>query len=77
MLRDVAGLRWGDFKPRLSDALVEHLRPLQARYGEVMDDPATLDAILAAGADAAGAEADATLDNVRRAMGFTPKPLRR
>lgn len=67
-------MRWGDFKPRLADAVVAHLAPVQARYGEVMADPAALDAILACGAEAASREANATLDNVRQAMGFTQKP---
>ncbi len=28
---EVASMRWGDFKPKLADALVEHLRPIQTR----------------------------------------------
>lgn len=70
VLADVGGMRWGDFKPRLADALVAHLQPIQQRYAEVMRDEGALDAILAQGADAAAVEAYATLDNVRQAMGF-------
>ena len=40
----------------------------------VMADEAALDLVLATGADAAAAEADATLANVRQAMGFPPRP---
>ena len=29
---EVAAYRWGDFKPKLADALVEHLRPIQTRW---------------------------------------------
>lgn len=47
VLADVAGLRWGDFKPRLADALVAHLTPIQQRYREVSADEGALDAILA------------------------------
>lgn len=47
MLADVGGMRWGDFKPRLADALVAHLQPIQQRYAEVMRDEGALDAILA------------------------------
>lgn len=47
MLAEVSGMRWGDFKPRLADALVAHLEPIQARYAEVMGDQGALDAILA------------------------------
>eukprot|EP00887_Chlorella_sp_A99_P005765 scaffold1.g5765.t1 len=71
VLAEVGGLRWGDFKPRLAEAVVEHLRPIQARYAEVSADTAALDAILYAGAEAAAAEAYATLDNVYQAMGFS------
>ena len=74
---DVAGLRWGEFKPRLADAVVAHLQPIQQRYDEVMSDVGELDGILAAGADAAAREAYATLDNVRQAMGFSMPPVRR
>jgi tryptophanyl-tRNA synthetase len=74
---EVGALRWGDFKPRLADAVVAHLRPIQARYAEVQADRAALDAVLEAGAVAAEAEANATLANVRRAMGFPERPGRR
>ena len=76
VLQDVGGMRWGDFKPVLTDALVEHLRPIQARYGEVISDQTYLDAVLSDGAESAALEADATLGNVRRAMGF-PEPIKR
>ncbi|KAL4431278.1 hypothetical protein ABPG75_006534 [Micractinium tetrahymenae] len=76
VLAEVSSMRWGDFKPRLTDALIAHLEPIQARYAEVMQDEGALDAILAQGADAANAQANATLDNVRKAMGFSV-PLRR
>ena len=97
-------MRWGDFKPRLADALVAHLQPIQRRYAEVMEDEGALDAILAKvggcgagylgtfkthfnihvgllllaqGAEAANAEAYATLDNVKQAMGFSAAAARR
>lgn len=47
VLAEVGSMRWGDFKPRLADALVAHLQPIQARYAEVMQDEGSLDAILA------------------------------
>lgn len=76
VIQEVGGMRWGDFKPVLTDALIEHLRPIQARYEEVIGDQAYLDAVLADGAESAAVEADATLENVRRAMGF-PEPIKR
>jgi tryptophanyl-tRNA synthetase len=47
VLAEVGSMRWGDFKPRLADALVAHLEPIQQRYHEVMRDEGALDAILA------------------------------
>lgn len=73
VLQEVGDLRWGQFKPRLTEAMVSHLEPIQVRYKEVMDDPAYLDAILADGARAAAHEANSTLNNVRKAMGFPDK----
>ena len=74
--RQVADCSWGEFKPRLADAVVEHLGPLQARYDEVMGDSGELERIMARGAEDASAVADATLADVRQAMGFVPRPKR-
>jgi tryptophanyl-tRNA synthetase len=71
---EVGGLSWGDFKPRLAEAVVEHLRPLQAGYARFAGDPAGLDAVLGAGAARAGEVAEGTLADVRQAMGFVPRP---
>ena len=72
---ECSGLRWGDFKPRLADAVVAHLEPFQRRYAELMapgpqGGHELLDEVLAEGAEAAAAVADATLWDVRDAMGF-------
>ena len=45
--RECGSLRWGDFKPRLAEAVVEHLAPLQLRYQEVTHDPAVLEQVRA------------------------------
>lgn len=63
-------MNWGTFKILLTDALVEHLHPIQIRYEEIISDRAYLDGVLAEGATKAGAIADATLNNVYQAMGF-------
>ncbi len=70
-------MRWSEFKPLLADALVEHLRPLQARYKDITADPAFLDDILARGAQTAGEAAERTLEDVRDALGYMPRPQRR
>jgi len=63
---------WGAFKPLLADAVVEALRPIQERYGELRSDPATLEAVLESGRERATAVAEATLARVRQALGFLP-----
>ncbi|XVF48590.1 hypothetical protein PTKIN_Ptkin03bG0202500 [Pterospermum kingtungense] len=63
-------MNWGTFKTLLTDALVDHLHPIQIRYEEIISDPAYLDGVLTEGANKAGAIADATLNNVYQAMGF-------
>lgn len=69
---EVADMSWGTFKPLLADAVVEHLKPFQAKYTEVMDDRGELDRILQRGAEAANAQASVTCERVRDAMGFLP-----
>jgi tryptophanyl-tRNA synthetase len=50
------------------------LAPVRERYGDLREDEARLDAILAEGADKARAMARATLVDVRAAMGFGAPP---
>ncbi|XP_051119669.1 tryptophan--tRNA ligase, chloroplastic/mitochondrial isoform X2 [Andrographis paniculata] len=63
-------MNWGAFKPILTDAIVDHLHPIQVSYAEITSDPNYLDDVLAKGASEAAVIADATLDNVYQAMGF-------
>ncbi|CAK7335978.1 unnamed protein product [Dovyalis caffra] len=68
--KECQGLNWGSFKPLLTDALIEHLHPIQVRYEEIISDSAYLDSVLEEGASKAAEIADATLKNVYQAMGF-------
>lgn len=70
----VREMGWGQFKPLLTETLVESLRPIQTRFAEVMDEPAYLESILAAGRSRAEAVAQMTLGAVRAAMGLS-RPL--
>ncbi|GFZ08587.1 nucleotidylyl transferase superfamily protein [Actinidia rufa] len=63
-------MNWGIFKNVLTDALVDHLHPIQVRYEEIMSDAGYLDSVLAEGARKAADIADVTLNNVYQAMGF-------
>jgi len=74
ILKEVGGMTWGEFKPVLADAIVDHLKPIQDRYYEVRNDPDALDEILKQGADAANEVAQHTLFNTKVAMGFVVTP---
>ncbi|KAK7822344.1 tryptophan--trna ligase, partial [Quercus suber] len=68
--QECENMNWGTFKILLTDALIDHLQPIQVRYEEIMSDSAYLDRVLAEGATKAADIADATLNNVYQAMGF-------
>jgi tryptophanyl-tRNA synthetase len=72
--RECAQMGWGTFKPLLTEAVVEALRPIQERYGALREDSGQLIRVLEAGADRAGAVAQDTLERVKDAMGFLPAP---
>ena len=42
----VAGLRYGDFKKRVAEAVVSRLEPIQARYREITADNSYIDDVL-------------------------------
>ncbi|GMQ03493.1 hypothetical protein CsSME_00049271 [Camellia sinensis var. sinensis] len=63
-------MNWGTFKNLLTDALIDHLDPIQLRYEEIISDAGYLDRVLAEGARKAAGIADVTVNNVYQAMGF-------
>jgi tryptophanyl-tRNA synthetase len=69
---ECAAMGWGAFKPQLTEAVVEALRPIQERYREWRRDPLQLAAVLQSGSRRASEVATATLSRVREAMGFLP-----
>ena len=70
IVEEVQGLSWGEFKPKLAEAIVDHLEPIQKRYYEVREDTERLDRILKEGADAANEIASKTLFATKVSMGF-------
>ncbi|MBT2186262.1 tryptophan--tRNA ligase [Sphingobium nicotianae] len=64
------GQGFGAFKPALAELLVHHLAPIRARYLELKDDDAALDAILVKGAQKASDAAASTLRGAYAAMGL-------
>ena len=68
-----AGQGYGHFKAAVAEAVVETLKPIQARYQDIREDLDGLRAVLRAGADKASARADATLNRVHDVLGFIPR----
>jgi tryptophanyl-tRNA synthetase len=62
--------RYGDLKAACADAVVETLRPIQARFAELAADPAGTAAILAKGAAKARETAIPTLARARANLGL-------
>eukprot|EP00178_Gracilaria_changii_P023386 TRINITY_DN70822_c0_g1_i1.p1 TRINITY_DN70822_c0_g1~~TRINITY_DN70822_c0_g1_i1.p1 ORF type:complete len:389 (-),score=57.16 TRINITY_DN70822_c0_g1_i1:1462-2628(-) len=70
VLSECREMRWGSFKTLLSDAIAEHLAPIQTRYNELLEDKAYLSSVLKDGYEHANEEAERTLRNVKSDMGF-------
>ncbi len=71
---ECAEMGWGQFKPLLTETTVEALRPIQARYHELMADPLAVQTVLKTGREQAETVAQDTLDQVKTALGYS-KPL--
>ena len=70
------GKGYGDLKVALADLVVEWVTPFQARVNEYLDDPAELDAVLAAGAEKARSIAAVTLDRIYERSGLLARRAR-
>jgi tryptophanyl-tRNA synthetase len=64
--------QYGPLKTDTGEAVVELLRPIQARYDELMADPGELQSLLRKGAGKARTVASATLARAQAAIGITP-----
>ena len=76
--RDPAALaeqytQYGPLKADTAAAVVEFLRPVRERYGDLAADPGEVSRILRIGADKAAAVASKTLQRAKDAMGFLPR----
>jgi len=65
-----SGMRYGDLKKQVAEMVVSKLEPIQARYREIVADPAYLDGVLREGAEAVIPIADSTVELVKRRMGL-------
>ncbi len=64
------GVSYAEFKSALADALMEHLRPIQARYRELFNNTEEAGAVFDAGAKKAREESEKTMDLVREKVGL-------
>jgi len=68
--RECGSMGWGSFKPLLAEAAIAALRPLQEEYQHWRQQPEAIESVLRDGQARATAVAEATLQRVRRALGF-------
>lgn len=68
--REFSGQGFAAFKKALADAAADHLGRISAEMRRLLDDTGYIDAILARGADAAGAIASAHLAEVKEIVGL-------
>lgn len=67
------GMRYGDLKKTVAEAVISHLEPIQARYREITSDPGFIAGVLRSGAERVTPVANDTVRKVKRAMGiYTP-----
>jgi tryptophanyl-tRNA synthetase len=66
----VAGLRYGDFKKRVTEAVVSRLEPIQRKYREITEDASYIDSVLREGNERVMPIAQNTIRNTKRAMGL-------
>jgi tryptophanyl-tRNA synthetase len=66
----VNGMRYGDFKKRVAEAVIARLEPIRQRYREVTADPAYIDEILARSREHVLPIAEDTVRKVKSAMGL-------
>lgn len=67
---EFAGQGYGAFKAAVAEGVAETLRPIQARYQELMENRDYLEQVYRAGAEKAGRVAAKTLSKVLRKVGF-------
>jgi len=65
-----SGIRYGEVKKELAEAIFRQLEPIQSKRKEIENDNVYIDRIIAQGAEKARAIASQTLKEVKEKMGF-------
>ena len=66
----VMGMRYGDFKKRVAEAVIARLEPIQNRFREITSDASYIDQVLAEGRDRVLPIAADTVRKTKQAMGL-------
>lgn len=69
-MQAVAGMRYGDFKKRVAEAVISRLEPIQRRYKEITADSHFIDHVLREGRERVLPITEDTVKTVKRAMGL-------
>lgn len=69
-LYTTSGIRYGDLKRGLSEAIYEELKPMQEKRKELENNPEYVDKVIKEGAEKARAVAQKTVKEVRERMGL-------
>lgn len=64
------GKGYADLKREVAEVVIEALRPIQARYRQLIDEPSHLERILLDGAERARAVAQPKMQEINRKVGF-------
>jgi tryptophanyl-tRNA synthetase len=65
-----AGMRYGELKKQVAEAVIGALEPIQKRYQEIMAEPGFVAQVLANGAERVTPIAQDTVNKVKKAMGL-------
>ncbi|HEY3741103.1 MAG TPA: tryptophan--tRNA ligase [Bryobacteraceae bacterium] len=65
-----AGMRYGDLKKTVAEAVVGALEPIQQRYRQIVADPGYVEGVLKSSAERVSVIANDTVVKVKRAMGL-------
>jgi tryptophanyl-tRNA synthetase len=68
---ETADMGWGQFKPLLTETIIESLKPIQERYHSLTQDQEHILEVLRQGAEKAEQSANKTLKNIKDALGFS------
>ncbi len=70
MRQRFTGMRYGDLKKQVAEAVIAQLEPLQARYREITKDPGYIESVLQKGAEQVRPIAKGTVDLTKSRMGL-------